>query len=123
MQECWAKDAFLEARKRRLMAALDAERILDEKNRAQYRLPRNLNEMRTMELYLDKLECDYENQMAVVHILANDEQTAHAEWIETRKRLKAMERLYEIAKAEWQLAEDRKAQKDLDEWAALRRAA
>lgn len=123
LQEGWAKDAFLEARSRRLQAEAEADRIVDLIDKTEHRLPRDLQEMKTIESYIEKLSIDLENQRSVVAILIADEESAHAEWVETRKKLKTMEKLRELAREEWALEQSRAEQRELDEWTSLRRLA
>lgn len=123
MQESWSKDAFLEMKRCRLAAELVAEKILQERDKAMLRLPRNIEEMKTLDFYFERLQCEYENQQSVISLLLEDEAHAHEEWIEARKRLKAMERLHDMALSEYLKAEAKKDQKQLDEWTNSRRAA
>lgn len=123
LQESWAKDALLEVMRCRRVAELVAEKILQERDKAMMKLPRTIEEMKTLDFYFERLASEYENQLSVISILVDDESRAHTEWVDAKKRLKAMERLHEIALAKHKAEVARAEQNDLDEWANFRRAA
>ena len=123
LQESWAKDAYLAAKKSRSQAESELAARASKKTEAQTFTAKNLEERRTLENYLAKLADDIESQKSVVEILKTEESAARGEWVEAKKKRQALTKLRDAAEIEWQKLEAQAEQKGLDEWSSTRRAA
>lgn len=123
MVEGWAKDAFLEARAARLEAVAHLEKIEQHRGELMCKPADTLEARLAMQNCFDKLDMDEQDQRIVLSILEGDEAKRKEDWTEARKELQALEKLRDKAKAEWDLEERRKEQRELDEWAVMQKAA
>jgi len=123
MAEGWAKDAYLEARAARLEAVAHLESIERHRGDLLTKPADSLDARLAMQACLDKLDDDERQQNVVIEMLELDEAKRKEEWTEARRELQVLEKLRESALAEWTLEENRREQKELDEWSITRRAA
>lgn len=123
MAEGWAKDAYLEARAARLEAVAGLEKIERQRGDLLKKPADALDARLAMQACLDKFEEDERQQNIVIEMLEMDEAKRKDEWTEARRELQVLEKLRETALAEWTLEENRREQKELDEWSVTRRAA
>lgn len=123
MAEGWAKDAYLEARAARLEAAAHLESIERHRGDLLAKPADSLDARLAMQACLDKLDEDERQQNIVIEMLELDESKRKEEWTEARRELQVLEKLREAAHAEWTLNENRREQKELDEWSITRKAA
>jgi flagellar FliJ protein len=118
-----AKDAYLDARAKRLEAEVALVAIgLRRAESLKAPLP-DLDSRRAMEMYLFRLDEEERHQVLVIEALETDEESLRLAWIERRREREAIVKLHDHAYEEWQLEAGRKEQADLDEWAVLRSAA
>lgn len=122
-QEKQARDVYLGCQARRI----DTERRIDEvANTLSECLNRglgNLNEMMSMQNYLDKLDDEVQELKIVLDVLQQEEERAHEAWIESKKEADVLARLKEKRFEDWCLEETRAEQRELDEFATFQRAA
>ncbi len=121
--EQWAKDAFLEAQKKRLQA--EESIILVHKRRA-HALAQDacsLQERRTLQDYLDHLDDEERDLKFIAEMLSEEEETARLEWVEKRRDVDVLEKLRQKQLDEWNIEFNRWEQKQLDEWSVTRRKA
>lgn len=123
LAEGWAKDAYLEARAARLEAVAGLESIEVRRGELLMKPADALDARLAMQACLDRMEDEERQQRVVIEMLEHDEATRKEEWTEARRELQVLERLRESAYAEWMLEENRREQKELDEWSVTRRAA
>jgi flagellar FliJ protein len=121
--EGWARDAYMEARARRLQADLAIAQIEQRRARALTRALAGLAGRQTLEAYIERLDGERRAQEAVRSILMQEEGQAFATWRQKRREAEALDKLREKHEAEWKLEQARKEQAALDEWAVTRRAA
>lgn len=123
LAEEWAKDAYLDARAARLQAVAELETIEVRRGELLKSPHATLDDRLAMQNCLDKYDEDERQQRIVIDMLEADEAKRKDEWTEARKELQVMEKLREKALAEWTLDQNRREQKELDEWSVMRRAA
>lgn len=121
--EGWAKDAYLEARAAHLEAIAEIDKIDARRGALVFGGAQTLEDRRTLEACLEKLADDERQQKVVIAMLADDESKRQEEWLEARKELQSLEKLRDAALADWIKEENRREQKELDEWALQRRSA
>jgi flagellar protein FliJ len=118
-----AKDAYLDARAKRLEAEVELVAI-GRRRQESLRMPLDdLASRQAMELYMFRLDDEERQQTLVIEALETDEESLRLAWIERRREHEAISKLRDHAYDEWQLEAGRKEQADLDEWAVLRSAA
>jgi len=123
MAEGWAKDAYLEARAARLEAVAELEGIETRRGELVMKPADTLDARLAMQACLDRLDDEEREQKIVIEMLESDEAARKEEWTEARRELQVLEKLREAALADWTLEENRREQKELDEWSVTRRAA
>ncbi len=123
MVEGWAKDAYLEARAARLEGMAELERIGTRRGELVFSKVDSLDDRRALEACLEKLDDDERQQKTVIDLLEADEAKRKEEWLEASQELQKLEKLRDAAYREWMLDENRREQKELDEWTSQRRSA
>lgn len=123
MTEEWAKDAYLEARAARLEGMAELDAIERRRGELLAQPAEGLDARLAMQTCLDKFDDDERQQRVVIEMLEIDEAKRKEEWTEARKELQVLEKLRDSAYSEWLLEENRREQRDLDEWSVMRRAA
>lgn len=123
MVEDWAKKAYLESQQRLVEAQNVREAIMERRGQALLVASRDLEERRTIDVYVQRLDDEEQMQLTLIGILEEAMEKARDEWIEKRREAEALQTLRDEQYAEWRLAADRAEQADLDEWAVLRRKA
>lgn len=123
MVEDWAKKAYLESQQRLVEAQNVREAIMERRGQALLVASRDLEERRTIYVYVQRLDDEEQMQLTLIGILEEAMEKARDEWIEKRREAEALQTLRDEQYAEWRLAADRAEQADLDEWAVLRRKA
>ncbi|MCH7904081.1 MAG: flagellar FliJ family protein [Armatimonadetes bacterium] len=123
LQEKWAKDEFVGARRRRLDGESQVEQVKTIRTKALDGTFPKLPDRLAHEAHLDRLDAEQGALEAAVSVLLGEEESARDSWIETKQNLEALEKLRAKDYEEWQVVEGRREQAELDEWAVLRRAA
>ena len=123
LQEKWAKDEFVGARRRRLDGEAQVDEVKTIRTKALDGTFPKLPDRLAHEAHLDRLDAEQSALEAAVSVLLGEEESARDAWIETKQNLEALEKLREKDYQEWQLVEGRREQAALDEWAVLRRSA
>lgn len=118
-----AKDAYLDARVKRLEAEAELAAIGDRREQILAQPCNDLDNRIALELYVYRLDQEERCQVLVVEALETEEESLRLQWIERRREHEVMQKLRIHALEEWQLDVDRKEQAELDEWAVLRSAA
>lgn len=116
-----AKRAYLEARAERLALerALAEGRIMRSAMVAG--APTDFDSRRALETRLGKLESDERTIETQLGVLRDEEEAARERWVKAHQDHELLVKLREKALTEWNLAESRREQAELDEWAVLRR--
>lgn len=123
LQEKWAKDEFLSCRARRIEGENEIQRLKDQRIAAMQTSYATLDERLAQQNYAARLDDDKRAVEAAVAVLAGEEEVARQKWLKVRTDAEALEKLKEKDQALWTVEEERKIQKDLDEWTITRRAA
>lgn len=123
LQEEWAKDAYLEFRARRLETEAHILAIADRRQSTLRSHPNNIDELRSVESYLLRLDDEEHEQRAILAIQHEEEENAQMQWIQRKRAADAIENLKEASLAEWDREQLRAEQAALDEWTTSRRKA
>ncbi|MBL8047748.1 MAG: flagellar FliJ family protein [Chthonomonas sp.] len=83
----------------------------------------SLIDLKNREAVIQKLWDDISAQEAIIAIIQHDEEEARLAWLESKKEAKALDALYDQARAEYDLSVVRHEQAELDEWSTMRRKA
>ncbi len=121
--EQWAKEAFLEAQAKHWQAqesiiALHKKRAIALSHEAT-----TLQERRTLESFLVRLDDEERDLKFIADMLKEEEEAARAEWERKRRDAEVLEKLRQKQFKDWSLEFNRWEQKQLDEWAVMRRKA
>jgi flagellar export protein FliJ len=122
LQEKWAKDAYMECRAKMLEAEADVDAVKRRKSTALIARPCSFDERVSLESYVIRLEDEQRAAEAAFAIMGDETEIALEEWHIARQDAEAMVKLREADLADWTLEESRREQRELDEWAVLRRA-
>jgi flagellar FliJ protein len=121
--EEWAKQAYLDARSKKLeaeavLASIEAERaaLLEQPILT-------VEDCQTLDLRLNLLEEKITHQKIAIEVLEKEEGDAFQEWAEKKTDVKVLEELRNRAYEEWQLEVSREEQAMLDEWSVQKRGA
>jgi flagellar export protein FliJ len=123
LQEKWAKDEYLVCRAKRIEGENQIEHLKERRALAMRKTYSTLQDRRAQEQFAARLEDDRRAVEAAVAVLAGEEELARVKWLSVRKDAEALEKLKEKDQALWTVEEQRRVQRDLDEWAVTRRAA
>lgn len=123
MREEWAKDALLDSQNR-LREGRNALTAIQERRAAALGWHGvGLADRRSLESYLCRLDTAEHAQEQVVALLEDDEALAREERVQAKQDLEALEKVRDKDMAEWKVEENRREQREIDDWASLRRAA
>ena len=123
MMEGWAKEAWMEAKARRLEGEADIARIVGIRATSLTAQVERVDQMIALENYLTRLDDEQRASEALAAILREEENSALIEWTKRRQDAEALEKLSERERSQWELDQRRKEQAALDEWAVIRREA
>lgn len=119
--EEWARDAYLEARVKRLEAEAELEAIRARREEALRSDASTVAERLDLERYLQRLDDEEQAQRTVIAVLEEEEEKARLEWMERKRDAEALQKLHDRRRAEHELEEARRQQAELDEWAVMKR--
>lgn len=118
-----AKETYMAARAARIAAEVEVQRTLDSRKELLFRSADTLEARRWLQAALDKSDDDERNLRSIAADLHEEEEAKRLDWLERKREMEALEKLREKEFAEWEREMNRREQKQLDEWAATRRAA
>lgn len=121
MEEDWARDAYMECQARRIVAEHERDRMIETMNRP-IAAGQSMTDLMALQAYRERLEDEVRAAAAAIAVLENEEESAKETWLERRRDAEALQKLRDKEFAEWMLEENRREQRDIDEWAVLRRA-
>ena len=121
--EGFAKDAYLDARSSRLAAEATLLEIRGRRGNLLECTATDLDSRRALEATLLSLDDQERAEKLVLNVLIGEEETAMTAWIFAKRELESLVRLREAALKEYELEQNRQEQKELDDWAIMRRAA
>lgn len=123
LTEQWAKDAYLDARAKRLEADLlltgYKQRRLDLLNTT----TTDIEDMQALDLRLKLIDDQESQQKLIVQVLTNEEGNCFEQWQQRRNDVDVMTKLRDRAYADWERDMGRAEQYALDEWSVQRRRA
>ena len=122
LQEKWAKDDFLSRRAKKIEGEKQVELLKEKRIEAAGRTYATLDEKRAQEAYVARLEDERRAFEAAVVVLAGEEEVARVKWLNFKKDAEALEKLRQKDFDLWTLEEQRRVQRELDEWSVQRRA-
>ena len=123
MLEGWARDAYLAAQEERLGGDAELARINEVRTRALSIPCLGIQDRLALERFLCSVDEEEHEQRLALQVLIEEEAKALEAWIERKRDVEALVKLRNRAYEEWELELTRKEQRELDEWAAMRRAA
>lgn len=118
--ETEAKNEFAAAAKARLEGERVVERIQTRRREVLSQAKQSLSDLRALDQLLHALDLQEAEAKSALSILLQEEEAAHQRWLHARKELQSLERLRERDLEAYKLESDRRAQRELDEWAVLR---
>ncbi|MBV6489712.1 MAG: flagellar export protein FliJ [Fimbriimonadaceae bacterium] len=118
--ETEAKNEFAAAARARLEGERAVERIQTRRREALSQAKQSLSDLRALDQLLHALDLQEVEAKSALSILLQEEEAAHQRWLHARKELQSLERLRERDLEAYRLEYDRRAQRELDEWAVLR---
>ena len=121
--EGFAKDAYLDSRAARLSAEATVHEIRSRRGYLLESTPSDLNSRRALESTLLSIDDEERAQIVVQKVLISEEEAAMQAWTFAKRELESLVRLRESALKEYEHEQLREEQKELDDWAILRRKA
>jgi len=121
--ERFAKDGYLEARASRLASEAAILATRTRRGDLLESSPSDLDSRRALEATLLSLDDQERAEKVVLNVLIGEEETAMAAWIFAKRELEGLVRLREAALKEYEKEQAHLEQKELDDWAIMRRAA
>ncbi len=118
-----AKDEFLERQARRYAAEAEIERLKEQKRHALHGSTGSLHDRINSERFIERLTDSIRGSEVAVSILLGEEEAAKSVWLKAKSDAEALDKLRDKDHAEWSIEEVRREQRELDEWAVMRRAA
>lgn len=116
-----AMDAMLECRARRIEAEHDIEKVQRVRTKVLTTECERVEQMLTLETYMTRLDDEERDHQTVLALLMSEEESAEAKWREAKRDVEALEKLLEQERAQFELEQNRREQREQDEWAAQRR--
>ena len=121
--ESLAKDAYLDARAKRLEAEAMIGNIESRRAKLLTESVSTVDERLALEAFMLRLEDEERSQRAVISVLRDEEAHLMGEWHRAKQNYEALVKLRTKAEATHDLEASREEQNELDEWAVTRRAA
>ena len=121
--ESLAKDAYLDARAKRLEAEALVANIETRRQEILNGPCVNIDALQAIDALMIRLDDEVRAQEAVISVLADEEAHLLSEWTRAKQDYEALVKLRDKALEAYQKEADLEEQKELDEWATSRRAA
>ena len=118
-----AKDAYLDARNKRIEAEALITAIEDRRREILDRTGDSIAERQSTDDLMIRLDDEKRSQLTIISVLRSEEDNFNAEWIKAKQDREALEKLREKAQVDYDLEILRSEQKELDEWSVTRRLA
>jgi flagellar protein FliJ len=123
MVEEWAKEAYLDARAKRLEGEVVALGLQQQRQTLLINPPLTIEECQALDLRLALIDDQEMQQNAIVEVLKMDEEKTLLEYREKKAEAEILQKLRDKAHALWMTEMNRIEQAELDEWSVQRRAA
>lgn len=121
--ESLAKDAYLDARAKRLEAEAMVVNIETRRQDLLSEPCLNLDAHQMMDALMIRLDDEVRSQSTVISVLKDEEEHLLSEWQRAKQEFEALVKLHDKAEEAHRKEVDLEEQKDLDEWSVTRRAA
>lgn len=121
--ESLAKDAYLDARAKRLEVEALVTNIETRRQEILSEPCVNIDALQSIDALMVRLDDEVRAQEAVISVLSDEEAHLLSEWTRAKQNFEALVKLRDKALAAYQKEADLEEQKELDEWATSRRAA
>ncbi len=123
LTEQWAKEAYLDARSKRLEAEMIQLGLRRQRDELLETPVSDIEDLQTLDLRLKLIEDQEMQQKLVIQVLTNDEGICFEQWHQRRNDVDVVTKLRDKAFEEWKVGMDRAEQNSLDEWSVQRRRA
>jgi flagellar export protein FliJ len=121
--EGMAKDAYLDARNKRIEAEALITAIENRRREILDGTGDSIAERQSTDELMIRLDDEKRSQLTIISVLRSEEDNFNAEWIKAKQDREALEKLREKAQVDYDLEILRSEQKELDEWSVTRRLA
>ena len=118
-----AKDAYLDARNKRIEAEALITAIEDRRREILDGTGDSIAERQSTDDLMIRLDDEKRSQLTIISVLRSEEDNFNAEWIKAKQDREALEKLRDKAQVDYDLEISRSEQKELDEWSVTRRLA
>ena len=118
-----AKDAYLDARNKRIEAEALITAIEDRRREILDGTGDSIAERQSTDELMIRLDDEKRSQLTIISVLRSEEDNFNAEWIKAKQDREALEKLRDKAQVDYDLEISRSEQKELDEWSVTRRLA
>lgn len=123
LTEQWAKDAYLDARAKRLEAEMFQLGLKQQKDELLETPVTDIEDLQALDLRIKLLEDQEAQQRLVLQVLLNDEGTCFEQWHQRKNDVDVVSKLRDQAYQDWEKGMARAEQNALDEWTVQRRRA
>lgn len=123
LTEQWAKDAYLDARAKRLEADMVHLGIQQRRGDLLKTPATDIEDLQALDLHLKLIDDQESHQKLVVQVLTNEEGNCFEQWHQRKNDVDVITKLRDQAYEEWQKDMGRAEQYALDEWTIHRRKA
>jgi flagellar protein FliJ len=123
LTEQWAKDAYLDARAKRLEADMILLGIQKQRSDLLGTPTMDIEDLQALDLRLKLIDDQESHQKLVIQVLTNEEGDAFEQWHQRKNDVDVITKLRDKAYEEWQQEMGRAEQYALDEWSIHRRKA
>ena len=121
--ESLAKDAYLDARAKRLEVEALVANIETRRQEILSEPCTHIDALQSIDALMIRLDDEVRAQQAVISVLTDEEEHRLAEWTRAKQEFEALVKLRDKALGAYQKEVELEEQKELDEWATSRRAA
>lgn len=123
LTEQWAKDAYLDARAKRLEADLLITGVRQQRQELLAHPTTDIEDLQALDLRLKLIDDQEAHQRLIIQVLTNEEANCFEQWQQRRNDVDVITKLRDKAYEEWERDMGRAEQYALDEWSAQRRPA
>jgi flagellar export protein FliJ len=123
LTEEWAKEAYLDAKTKRLEAEVALLGIQQERDDLLGTPAFDIEDLQALDLRLKLVDDKESQQRLVLQVLKNEEDNCFEQWQQRKNDVDIISKVRDKAYDEWQRDMDRAEQYALDEWSVQRRKA
>jgi len=123
LTEEWAKEAYLDAKTKRLEAEVALLGIQQQRDDLLRTPAFDIEDLQALDLRLKLVDDKESQQRLVLQVLKNEEDNCFEQWQQRKNDVDVITKVRDKAYDEWQRDMDRAEQYALDEWSVQRRKA